>query len=117
MERTSSLTLKNVLIGYVLAIALTFAAYLAVIQHWLLGWALGALILTFAVIQLGVQMLCFIDLGFGAGRRWKIGTFIATMGSVLIIVGGSVWIMAHLNYNMMASPDAMTQYINGQQGF
>jgi hypothetical protein len=30
---------------------------------------------------------------------------------------GSIWIMGHLNYNMMASPSDMNSYIQSQDGF
>ena len=39
------------------------------------------------------------------------------MGIILIVVVGSIWIMDHLNYNMMASPADMNTYIQSQDGF
>lgn len=109
---------RSAVIGFIVSIVLTFIAYGAVTGHWLSGTALVAVILALALTQLAVQMTCFLDLGFGAsGARWRTLTFLATFGLVFIVVVGSVWIMWHLNYNMMASPSQMMKYIQSQQGF
>lgn len=110
-------SLKLPAYGLVFSLALTLGAYAAVTGHWLSGRTLAAAILGLALAQLIVQMTCFLDLGFGAGSRWRLLTFAATVGLVAVIVIGSIWIMAHLNYSMMASPDAMREYIESQQGF
>jgi len=36
------------------------------------------------------------------------------LGVVLIIVGGSIWIMNDLNYRMMDSPQQMQKYLKSQ---
>ncbi len=109
--------LKRPFVGFLVSILLTLAAFAAVAGHLLPGGALLPAIFALAVAQLAVQMLFFLDLGFGAGSLWRTATFVATLGLVLVIVGGSLWIMTHLNYDMMASTDAMMKYIQGQQGF
>lgn len=105
------------LIGFIASIALTAIAYAAVTAHWFGGWMIAVLILALAFIQLAVQLLFFLDLGFESGPRWRLFAFLSMFGFVMVIVAGSVWIMGHLNYNMMASPDSMQQYILDQQGF
>ena len=96
---------------------MTLAAYFAVEMGLLAGAGLAIALLALAVGQLAVQMLCFLDLGFGTGSGWRMGTFVMTIGLVLVIVAGSIWIMVHLDYNMMASPEKMNGYIESQQGF
>lgn len=114
-ERERTLVLP--LIGLAASAALTLAAYVFVSARLLSGNVLLFAIMALALAQLIVQMTCFLDLGFGAGSLWRTATFVATVGLVAIIVAGSVWIMSHLNYDMMASPDDMMRYIQAQQGF
>ncbi len=113
----SGTSLRLPAIGLAASIVLTLAAYAAVSGRLLSGLPLVLAIFGLAAAQLVVQLLCFLDLGFGSGSRWRMATFVATVGLVMVIVAGSVWIMGHLNYSMMASPDEMTRYIRSQQGF
>jgi cytochrome o ubiquinol oxidase operon protein cyoD len=73
-------------------------------------------ILTLAVLQFIVQLFYFLHLGSETGPRWNLVVFLSTLGIVLILVVGSIWIMNHLNYNMMASPSQMDSYIQSQDG-
>jgi len=113
--------MKNNIIGFVISIILTLAAYVLVFihvhaAHELISHAvLIPAILLLAVVQLMVQLVFFVHLGSG-GAGWKWGIFISTLGLVLLIVVGSIWIMDHLNYNM--TPAQVDQYLQqGQGGF
>ncbi|HSD12174.1 MAG TPA: cytochrome C oxidase subunit IV family protein, partial [Patescibacteria group bacterium] len=76
-----------------------------------------AAILVLAVAQLVVQMLFFLHVGSETGPRLNLASFAITVALIMIVVLGSIWIMGHLNYRMMASPSAMQDYIKSQQGF
>lgn len=108
-------TLKTYTIGLIASVGLTLAAYALVVSQMLAGRTLVLTVLAMAVAQLIVQMLFF--LGPESQDRWNLGAFIMTLSLVVIVVGGSIWIMAHLNYAMMASPNEMTKYVESQQGF
>lgn len=110
-------TITSYTIGFLASIVLTLAAYVAVVGHLFAGWVLLAAIFVLAFIQLMIQLVYFLHMGADVGSRWKVATFISTIGLVFIIMAGSIWIMNHLNYAMMASPDAMNQYIDSQQAF
>ena len=109
-----SSTLRSYTTGFIISVALTLAAFALVDKGLLSGVALVAAVLALAFVQLVVQMLFFLP---GSGQRWNLGTFLATVVLILIIVTGSIWIMSHLNYRMMSSPSEMQGYIQGQQGF
>lgn len=108
--------------GFIISLALTIAAYALVEVHinssheTISHPVLLALIFVLAFLQMGVQLFFFLHIGESEGRRWKITVFSLMFGLVLIIVVGSMWIMDHLNYNMMASPKVMEQYMKNQQG-
>jgi cytochrome o ubiquinol oxidase subunit IV len=110
-------SLKSYTVGFLTSIALTLTAYALVVAHLMAGWMLVAAILVLAVVQLAVQMLFFLHIGSESGGGLNLFTFLTTLSMVLIIVAGSIWIMAHLNYSMMASPSMMQDYIQSQQGF
>jgi cytochrome o ubiquinol oxidase operon protein cyoD len=111
------ITLKSYVTGFVISIVLSLLAYGLVVGHVMTGNALGGALLGLALIQFSAQTLCFLHVGMDKGSRWKMGTFIFTVGLLFVIVGGSIWIMNHLNYSMMASPEEMQHYIDSQRGF
>lgn len=110
-------TLASYATGFVLSLVFTFTAFLLVLGGALHGAALAATLLALALAQLVTQMVFFLAIGAETGRRWKLQALAAAFGMVLVIVVASIWIMGHLNYSMMASPDAMRTYIQSQQGF
>lgn len=116
------ITLKSYIIGFTASLALTFAAaWLA----WadmrsggkMLSWqSFYGAVIGLAIVQLVIQLVFFMHLAGEKGPRWRLVAFVSTAGIILIIVAGSVWIMNHLNYNMMASPAVMEKYIQSQDG-
>jgi cytochrome o ubiquinol oxidase operon protein cyoD len=68
-----------------------------------------AVIVTLALIQLFIQLVFFLHLDRGSKPRWNLGILAFAILVVVIIVFGSLWIMANLNYNM--TPDQVTKYI------
>jgi len=112
-------TFKSYAIGFALSVVLTLAAFFVVLRPEWFHMGYGAIVPTIillAVAQLFVQLIFFMHLASETGQRWKLSIFISTIGIVLIVVIGSIWIMNHLNYNMMASPSMMNSYIQGQDG-
>ena len=108
---------KPYAIGFALSIAFTLAAFWLVVGRALSGAALVGALLALAVAQLVTQMVFFLSIGAETGRRWKLHALLAALGMVLVVVAASIWIMAHLNYGMMADPSEMQTYIQSQQGF
>jgi cytochrome o ubiquinol oxidase operon protein cyoD len=107
-------TLKSYVIGFIFSIYLTVTAYLLVVDHTLSGWALMLLIASLALAQFLVQLLFFLHLGRETKPRWKLLVFIFMIVIVVILVGGSLWIMANLNYHMTQSQ--INTYLRSQDG-
>jgi cytochrome o ubiquinol oxidase operon protein cyoD len=113
-------TLTSYILGFIFSVALTLTAFYLVLNPGFFHLGLKGLmasILILAIIQLIVQLVFFLHLADETGPRWKFVAFIATIGIILVIVIGSIWIMNNLNYNMMASPSQMNAYIQSQDGF
>ncbi len=97
------LTIKPYIIGFILSLFLTFAAYFTVVLKGQLNLTIElviTIILIFAVAQLLVQLFFFLHMGQEQKPRYNMAVFIAFSGMILLIIIASIWIMYHLNYNM-----------------
>jgi len=95
-------SIKTYLIGFIVCVILTIASFVVFGQKLLTGESLMVAIITLAVIQLFVQLKCFLHLSFKSKARWNVVTLIFTGTILLFLVLGSLWIMYSLNYNMTA---------------
>lgn len=107
-------SLRAYTVGFILSLGLTCGAYLSVANHIAVGNALLGIILGLAVLQLIVQLVFFLHLSRESGTRWNLIAFLFMGLVVFILVGGSLWIMYHLNYNM--TPDQINAYTMDQEG-
>ncbi|HET8690234.1 MAG TPA: cytochrome o ubiquinol oxidase subunit IV [Candidatus Saccharimonadales bacterium] len=115
-EEQARAALRHYITGFVGSIILTMAAYLTVAYNWLSGWSAVLLVSLLAVLQLAVQLFFFLHVSAGSRPRWKLATFWFMLSIVVVIVGGSLWIMHSLNYRMMPTVDEMKQYMQSQNG-
>ena len=100
---------RNYVTGFIFSILLTLTAYLVVAMHLLAGSVLIVVIVGLALIQLWVQLIFFLHLDREKGPRWNLAIFLSTVGIILILVAGSLWIMNNLNYNHMMSDQEIIQ--------
>ena len=106
---------KSYVIGFLLSIAATLLAYFFVVNNVWPKEMLTYVVLAIAVVQLVVQAVFFLHLG--RGSRLKSVTFLFAILIVLVVVIGSLWIMHHLDYNMMhMSPEEMELYMHQNEG-
>jgi len=95
-------------LGFGLSIVLT------AIPFWLvIGGALpdktvtGLAITLFAAVQIVVHMICFLHMNAKSEGGWNMLALIFTLVLVVIVLSGSLWVMYHLNHNMMPMPHDM----------
>ena len=105
------LTLRGYATGFFAAVFLT------AIPFWLvMGKTLGssnttaAVILAFAAVQIVVHMVYFLHMNAKSEGGWNLLALLFTVMLVVIALSGSLWVMYHLNHNMM--PDSMTNMPN-----
>lgn len=113
---TDTRTLVSYSVGFVISIALTITAYMLVMDQLLSAWTTAIIICLLAIIQLVIQLVFFLHLGHESRPRWKIMALLSTVIILVIIVGGSIWIMFDLDSRMMMSPTDMIKYMNRQSG-
>jgi cytochrome o ubiquinol oxidase operon protein cyoD len=107
-------SLKSYSVGFVLSILLTLGAYLTVTHHAFSTGGLMAVVVWLAIIQLITQLVFFLHLDKGSGRRWNLLALGLASIVVLILVIGSLWIMSNLNYHMMSGVE-IDQYTQSQE--
>jgi cytochrome o ubiquinol oxidase subunit IV len=95
------------LIGLALAALLTLASFWAVHTNLIYGPGIPEALATLAVAQMGIHLVFFLHLTTAPDN---INNALALAFGLLIvglIVFGSVWIMLHMNYNLMAMSHPM----------
>ena len=95
-------SLSDYIKGFVLAVILT------VIPFWLvMGGVLDSKLLTavlvmgIGVVQIVVHMVYFLHMNPRSEGGWTLMALIFTLVIVGIAIAGSLWVMHHLNTNMM----------------
>lgn len=91
---------KSYVVGFILSLVFTFIPYYLVVEKVFAGSALLVTIFGFAILQMIIQIVFFLHLGREKGPRWQLAFFVSTVGIILVVVAGSLWIMNHLHYNM-----------------
>jgi cytochrome o ubiquinol oxidase operon protein cyoD len=101
-DEASHGTLKSYLTGFVLAVILTAIPFWIVIGKVFEKPGVTALvILALAVVQIVVHMVYFLHMNAKSEGGWTMLALIFTMVLVVITLSGSLWVMYHLNHNMM----------------
>lgn len=98
-------SVKSYTFGFLFSLVLTlcsFAAYWYQSETGGLSFEISvAVLMSLAVLQLVVQLIFFLHLSHEKGPRWNLIFFLSTISIFIMVVVGSIWIMYHLNYNMM----------------
>ena len=95
---------RGYLIGLALASGLTIVSFL--VSGTGLVWApsIPVALVTLAVAQMGVHLVFFLHLTSGPDNTNNIMALAFGVLIVLLVIGGSLWIMSHLNANMNVMP-------------
>jgi cytochrome o ubiquinol oxidase operon protein cyoD len=97
-------SLRDYAIGFVLSVILT------AIPFWLVmakvfdkSSTTAAVILAFAAVQVVVHMVYFLHMNGKAEGGWSLLATMFTLVLLIIVLAGSIWVMYHMNINMMPS--------------
>ena len=94
-------TLKGYVIGFVLSVILTAIPFWLVMAKVLPPDATKFIILGFAAVQVVVHMIYFLHLNAKVEGGWTMLSTLFTIIVVVIMLAGSIWVMYHMNANMM----------------
>ncbi len=115
-------TMTPYVIGFVLSLVFTVVPYYLVVQKSFGARTVLTAIIVFAVLQMAIQLFFFLHLGREKKPHFNSFFLISTLGIIVFVVVGSIWIMNHLHYNMMPmdvtdkiSQDEAVHQLGGEQ--
>jgi len=95
-------TRRGYLTGFLLSVILTAIPFWLVMTEALASTpATAVAIFACALVQIVVHVVYFLHLNTRSEGGWTLIAFIFTVVIVGITIGGSIWVMYHLNTNMM----------------
>lgn len=106
------LTYGKYVSGFLGSVFLTLCAYWIAVHGTARLGVLELSLAVLAVLQFILQMVLFLHVGEERGPRWKLAAASFMLIILLILVGGSLWIMNNLNTRM--TPQQMQQYMQSQ---
>ena len=92
--------IRGYLLGLVLASLLTLASFSVLKFGFVWGPAVPVALITFAIAQMGVHLVFFLHITTGPDNTNNVMALAFGVLIVFLLMGGSLWIMAHLNRNM-----------------
>jgi len=102
-------TTQGYVIGFLLSVVLTAIPFWLVMGQVLPSPRMTAfVILAFAAVQMVVHMVYFLHMNAKVEGGWSMLALLFTVALVVIMLAGSIWVMYHLNTNMMPVLDPQT---------
>ncbi|NIZ03040.1 cytochrome o ubiquinol oxidase subunit IV [Thalassospira lucentensis] len=99
-------TFNSYLIGFILSVILTAIPFWLVMDGVLDSkMATAAFVVALGVVQIIVHMVYFLHMNTKSEGGWNMLALIFTLVIVVIAVSGSLWVMYHMNINMMPKMD------------
>jgi cytochrome o ubiquinol oxidase subunit IV len=98
---------QGYLVGLILAAALTAASFYVVYTHLIWGPAIPVALAVLAIAQMGVHLVFFLHITTAPDNTNNVLALAFGILIVALIIGGSLWIMDHLNERMMPMQQMM----------
>ncbi|MCC2975888.1 cytochrome o ubiquinol oxidase subunit IV [Sphingomonas sp. PL-96] len=93
---------RDYVIGFLLSVVLTAIPFALVMTDAFSDPRVTAGIVTaMAMVQIVVHMIYFLHMSSKSESGWTLMALIFTIIIVVIVVAGSLWVMYHMNLNMM----------------
>ena len=102
-------TLKSYMTGFILSVILTAIPFALVMTGAIESKAAtGIIVMLIGAVQIVVHMIYFLHMNTKSEGGWTFMALIFTLVIVVVALSGSLWVMHHLNVNMMPmSPEMM----------
>lgn len=103
---------KGYMIGFLLSVVLTAIPFWLVMAGVLESKLLTAvLVMGIGVVQIFVHMVYFLHMNTKSEGGWNLLALVFTAVLVIIVLSGSLWVMHHLNDNMMPGVHDMQEML------
>lgn len=93
-------TMKSYAIGFILSMVLTAVPFALVMYGELSSVATVIAIFSAAVVQILTHLHYFLHLNGSSKARWNVLALLFSVLIMILIIGGTLWIMYHLNYRL-----------------
>jgi cytochrome o ubiquinol oxidase operon protein cyoD len=94
-------------VGLGLAILLTATSFFVAGTDWVWQPSIPVAIVVLAIAQMGVHLVFFLHITTGPDNTNNVLALAFGILIVVLVIGGSLWIMANLNHNMMPMDQLM----------
>jgi cytochrome o ubiquinol oxidase operon protein cyoD len=98
---------RNANLGLGFSIILTAAAFVLAGSDWIYTPAIPVALIVLAIAQMGVHLVFFLHITTGPDNTNNVLALAFGILVVFLIGAGSIWIMDHLNQNMMPMEQMM----------
>jgi cytochrome o ubiquinol oxidase operon protein cyoD len=98
-------------IGLFLAVILTATSFWAANTSLLWGPGVPLGLAVLAIAQIGVHLVFFLHITTGSDNTNNVLALAFGMLIVILVIGGSLWIMTNLNANMMPTTELMNLHM------
>jgi cytochrome o ubiquinol oxidase operon protein cyoD len=100
---------RSYLLGLAIAIVLTIASFWVARTHIIYGPSIPVALVALAIAQMGIHLVFFLHITTAPDNTNNVLALAFGMLIVFVLVFGTVWVMAHMNHNMMSmqAPMAM----------
>ncbi len=98
---------QSYVIGFVLAVLLTAASFYVLYTDLIWGPGIPVALGVLAVAQIGVHLVFFMHITTAPDNTNNVLALAFGVLIVVLIIGGSLWIMAHLNDRLMPMQQIM----------
>jgi cytochrome o ubiquinol oxidase operon protein cyoD len=103
-EESAGHWVLNSNLGLGFSVILTVAAFVLAQTHLIYGPSIPVALIVLAIAQMGVHLVFFLHVTTGPDNTNNVLALAFGVLVVFLIVAGSIWIMTHLNGNMMPIP-------------
>ncbi len=93
---------RSYVLGLALAIALTIASFWVARTHIIYGPSVPVALVVLAVAQMGIHLVFFLHITTAPDNTNNVLALALGILIVFVLVFGTVWVMAHMNHNMMS---------------
>ena len=88
-------------LGLGLAVALTIASFVVARTHIIYGPGIPVALVALAIAQMGIHLVFFLHITTSPDNTNNVLALAFGVLIVFVLVFGTVWVMGHMNHNMM----------------
>ncbi len=102
-----NVSIKPVILGFFLSLIILFALYKIVLREHLSGDLFKISVMGLTMFLAFLQLVLFLQVGMESKPHWVSISLLFTILVIFIVIGGSLWIMNNLEYNLMPTNKPM----------